>query len=355
MRDQSFSRAASGPPGAASQRGAALLMAMVIVTLVSTLAASMVWQQWRAVQVESAERVRSQSAWVLSGALDWARLILREDGKNEQVDHLGEVWAMPLAEARLSTFLAADGNNNSALDSDDSPDAFLSGKVDDAHAKYNLRHLVDGVATNDAEVKVFKRLLEFLSLPPSLADGIAAAMTKAALAEASFASNDPAVLDKLGGEMGRSQAPLMPQSFDQLLWLGLDAGTLEKLRPYVTLLPTAATMVNVNTAPKEVIAAMVDGLDLARAARLVQARQRKPFKTTADIFEVLGHAQPEWDFSRLDVKSEFFEVKGRLRYEDNVIEQRHLVQRQPGGSDVLVLQQSRFSGLDRGADGATPP
>lgn len=235
MLDQPVSLAASGHPGPSSQRGAALLMAMVIVTLVSTLAASMVWQQWRAVQVESAERVRSQSAWVLSGALDWARLILREDGKNEQVDHLGEVWAMPLAEARLSTFLAADGNNNSALDSDDSPDAFLSGKVDDAHAKYNLRHLVDGVATKDAEVKVFKRLLEFLSLPPSLADGIAAAMTKAALAEASFVSNDPAVLEKLGGEMGRSQASLMPQSFDQLLWLGLDAGTLEKLRPYVTL------------------------------------------------------------------------------------------------------------------------
>jgi type II secretory pathway component PulK len=33
------------------QRGAALLMALIIVTLVSTLAAAMVWQQWRAVQV----------------------------------------------------------------------------------------------------------------------------------------------------------------------------------------------------------------------------------------------------------------------------------------------------------------
>ncbi|MBI2733199.1 MAG: type II secretion system minor pseudopilin GspK [Aquabacterium sp.] len=280
---------------------------------------------------------------------------LREDGKNEKVDHLGEVWAMPLAEARLSTFLAADANN-SASDSDDAPEAFLSGKVDDAHAKYNLRHLVDGVTTNAAEVKVFKRLLEFVSLPPSLADGIAASMTKAALAEASFVSSDPAVLEKLGGEAGRAQAPLMPQSFDQLLWLGLDAGTLEKLRPYVTLLPTAATMVNINTAPKEVIAAMVDGLDLARAARLVQARQRKPFKALpGDFIDVLGQAQPQWDTSRLTVESEFFEVKGRLRYEDNIIEQRHLVQRQPGGSDVQVLQQSRFSGMDRGAEGVTPP
>ena len=68
----------------------------------------MIWQQWRAVQVEAAERARTQSAWILSGALDWARLILREDARNGGTDHLGEPWAVPLAEARLSTFLAAD-------------------------------------------------------------------------------------------------------------------------------------------------------------------------------------------------------------------------------------------------------
>ena len=90
------------------QRGAALLMAMAIVTLVTTVAAWMVWQQWRAVQVESAERALTQSHWILRGALDWARLILREDGRSggDKVDHLGEPWAVELAEARLSSFLS---------------------------------------------------------------------------------------------------------------------------------------------------------------------------------------------------------------------------------------------------------
>lgn len=60
-------------------RGAALLVAMVLLSVVATLAAGMVWQQWRAVQVETAERSRHQSGWMLLGALDWARLILRED------------------------------------------------------------------------------------------------------------------------------------------------------------------------------------------------------------------------------------------------------------------------------------
>ena len=62
-----------------AQRGAALLMAMLTVTLVATFAAAAMWQQWRASEVEAAERARVQSGWVLVGALDWARLILRED------------------------------------------------------------------------------------------------------------------------------------------------------------------------------------------------------------------------------------------------------------------------------------
>ena len=40
-----------------TQSGAALLMAMVIVTLVATLAASMVWQQWRATGLADSGRV----------------------------------------------------------------------------------------------------------------------------------------------------------------------------------------------------------------------------------------------------------------------------------------------------------
>ncbi|HEX5354976.1 MAG TPA: type II secretion system minor pseudopilin GspK [Aquabacterium sp.] len=346
-------------PHRAHQRGAALLMAMVIVTLVATLAASMVWQQWRATQVEGAERIRTQASWVLSGALDWARLILREDAKStDKSDHLGEPWAIPLAEARLSTFLASDSNNNSA-DAEDAPEAFLSGKVEDAQAKYNLRRLLASTGDVDPEeVKVLKRLLESLSMSPSLADGIAESLRKSVLAVASL--SDPDALNKLGGEQGRAQAPLVPQTFDQILWLGLDAGTLERLRPYVTLLPNNESTVNINTAAKEVIAAVVPGLDLARAARIVQARQRKPFKddlsgNSGAFTEVVGKVSPDWDVKRLSIRSDYFEVRGRLRFEDNIIEQRHLVERTSGGNDVVVRHQSRFSGLDKAADaGATP-
>ena len=41
--------------------GAALLAAMLTVTLVATFAAAAMWQQWRAVEVETAERGHVQS------------------------------------------------------------------------------------------------------------------------------------------------------------------------------------------------------------------------------------------------------------------------------------------------------
>ena len=40
------------------QAGVALLTAMLTVTLVATFAAAAMWQQWRGIEVEAAERAR---------------------------------------------------------------------------------------------------------------------------------------------------------------------------------------------------------------------------------------------------------------------------------------------------------
>src|SRR5690606_30293377 len=344
---------ALAPRSPGGQRGSALLMAMVIVTAVATVSASMIWQQWRAVQVESAERARSQQQWVLSGALDWARLILREDAVSSSsgpaVDHLGEPWAQALAEARVSTFLAIDKENT-----DDAPDAFLSGKIDDASARYNLRNVVDMStgAVIPEQLEVLRRLFSFLGLDSTLADAVANKLAKAT----QLTLQTPEAQADLGGPSGRAAATVLPQSIDQLIWLGLDAALVQKLRDYVTLLPLSAsnTMVNVNTAPKEVIAAVVPNLDLSGAERVVRQRQSRYFERIADVQAVLGQAyQIPSGAGGLDVQSSYFEVRGRLRLDDHVIEQRHLVWRKPSGAapEVVVLFQERFSGLDPGHAG----
>ncbi|KAB7535308.1 general secretion pathway protein GspK, partial [Verminephrobacter sp. Larva24] len=60
-------------------------------------------------------------------------------------DHLAEPWAVPLQEARLSTFLAADRNVTQMQDaSTDTTEAFLSGAVSDLQGRLNIGNLFQG-------------------------------------------------------------------------------------------------------------------------------------------------------------------------------------------------------------------
>jgi general secretion pathway protein K len=320
---------AAFPAPRMAQRGAALLLAMLIMSLVTTLAASMVWQQYRAIQVEAAERARTQAAWILTGALDWARLILREDGRTGGADHLGEPWAVPLAEARLSSFLAADRDNNSVAEND-SLDAFLSGSITDAQSRYNLRRLIgsDG-KPNPTEVKVLTRLCSAAGAADDCAGRIVTALAKAWA---------PA------GSAGT--AAIRPQRLAQLTWLGVDAETLKRLEPWVDVLPIA-TPVNVNTAPAEVIAACVENMSLGNAQRLVQERQRTVLRDLNGL-PARGYFPANTNFEQagLDVKTNFFVIRGRLRLEERVLEERSLVERQQ--LEVTVRMRERVNLLEGG-------
>jgi general secretion pathway protein K len=307
------------------QRGAAMLTAMIIVALIATLAASMVWQQWRAVQIEVAERSRMQSSWILSGALDWAKLILKEDAKSGGPDHLGEPWAVPLAEARLSTFLAADKDNT-----DGGPEAFLSGSITDIQSRYNLRNLVDNTGKIDAtQVAAFKNLLRAINVGEGVADRIADGLRQA-------------IAPMANG--GNQNGPLMPREVSQLTWLGIDDDSIKLMKNHVTILPVP-TPVNANTASAEALLAAIPGLDRGTAQRIVQTRQRNPFKSPKDVLDLVPEAvKANTTATQVNVSSNFFEVRGRLRLADRVLEESSLVERQ--GTTIVTLSRQRENSRD---------
>lgn len=331
----------SARPAATGQRGAALLTAMIIVALIATVSAGMVWQQWRAVQVEAAERAQLQAQWILQGALDWARLILREDARSGREDHLGEPWAVPLAEARLSTFLAADRNNNSAAE--EGLDAFLSGRIDDAQARYNLRNLVHQGKVVPAELVSLQRLCEFIGLPAQVGQVIASGLRQTQLGSSAEVQGDEA--EGSSGAVLQGQ-PLPPPGVAQLTWLGLDEATVQRLAPHIVLLPQP-TPINLNTAGREVIAAVLPMVDLGAAQRLVQARQRNPLRKLEDAQALLGEGVPALDAQRVDVRSAYFEVTGMMRLEQLAVAQRSLLERRD--REVRVLHSERLGVLPDGS------
>lgn len=319
--------------GRTLQRGAALLTAMIIVALVTTIAVSMIWQQWRAIEVEQGERARTQAGWLLLGALDWARLVLREDARNRRdgvKDYLGEPWSLPLAEARLSSFLAADQNDNA----DTGPEVFLSGAIVDLQSRFNLRNLVtNDNALSEPDLERLQALCSTANVSAAVATRVARSMQLA--------------LRGLGGNLSPSEkAPLMPKQLDDLAWFGLDAATIQRLAPFVTLLPQR-TSVNVNTASREVLAATLD-IDLSTAERLVQQRQRTHGQSTTmgfnslsevgDILDQRPGILRETDFS---VSTAYFEVRGRLRMDRRVIEQRSVVHR-AGANKVDIVSVEKL-------------
>lgn len=309
-------------PPSRPAHGAALLVAMVLLSVVSTLAAGMVWQQWRAVQVETAVRARAQSSWLLLGAEDWARLILRE-AKATPVS-LNDAWAAPLAETRLSSFLAIDRDNNA----DSGPEAFLAGAIADAQARYNLRNLIVENKVDAAQLQILQRLCSSVGLGPDTAALVSAGVLASQQADG-------------------SEVPLPPQQLDDLAWLGLQPEVLTRLSQVAVLLPVA-TPVNLNTASREVLAGVVDGLDLGSADRLVAARQRRALATLADVTAIVG-AGPKLNERDVDVKSAFFEVRGRLRLESRVLESRSLLERR-GNRELVVIWRQQQASLVR-----TPP
>lgn len=310
----------------AHQTGAALLSAMLTVTLVATFASAALWQQFRSLQVETAERSRLQSSLILTGALDWARLILREDARTGGADHLAEPWAVPLEEARLSAFLAVDGTTT-----DTDRDAFLSGSIIDMQSRLNIANLVDGAVLSESGLASFQRLFDRLDLAPQILQTLSGNYLEAAK-KANAAGSASAITSANQADW------LLPQRLNQLAWLGLDDGTLALLSPHITILP-ARTPVNLNTASAMVLAACTPGLDMAGAEKLIAARSRKHFSTLTDAAQALGNPAVVFTDGIHSVASRFFEVRGQLRLEDLTVYERSLVQRD--GLSVRTLWRVR--------------
>lgn len=306
-----------------------MLAAMLTVTLVATLATASLWQQWRAVEIEAADRSRVQSGWILSGAMDWSRLILIEDGRAGGADHLAEPWAIPLQEARLSSFLAAD-RYNTVTDSDTTMEAFLSGQINDAQGRLNVMNLIDEGKVSARAMATFTKLFELLGLPQQQLADLAENLRLAS--EAATAETTPA------SSKSDSSTALLPQRIEQLVWMGLPPRTLTIITPYVTLLPVK-TLLNVNTASPEALYAAVPTLAMATAQKLVTERNRSHFRTLGDAIKFAPEISNTANQDALSVTTRFFEVQGRLRIDDTTFQEHSLLQRD--GLDVKILWRER--------------
>ena len=332
------------------QSGAALLLALLIMTLVATLAAGMVWLQWRGIEVEAAERARTQAEWLLNASLDWGNLILKSSIRNgDTEDDLGQPWATPLAETKLSSFLSADGNHTD----DGGPEAYLSGQITDAQSKYNLYNLVVGIdgAGKTTEIQRLQILFTAIGVSPDVASTIASGL------RASYSAQQ--LQKDQSGQADSTNAVMMPIEVADLVWYGIDPKVIATITPFVQLIPftgNVALGINANTAPAEVIMAGcgLPAISRAQAEQAILKRQQAPFTSAGGVLSGLGIGAGTPDVcapgpapdgapkSILSFKSQYFEIFGQLRYEQHVIRERSVVYRKDPFSPVQVLRRERL-------------
>lgn len=254
------------------QHGVAIITALLLTALSVILVTSLFWQQQVQARALENQRLQMQTHMLMRSALDWIRVILRDDTSNSTTDHLDEPWAAPLSATRLDEYLRESGNER------DLNDAALSGNISDAQARYNLRNLALHGTVNEEAVAVLKRLLAYLRIDPGLADNIAIAM----------GAQPWQPIDLTGTAQGNKPRQTDPAAsridhIDDLLAIpGITPGILAQLREHVVVLP-APTEINVNTASALVLSARLPALSMEEARALIDSRRHIHLRDGADL------------------------------------------------------------------------
>lgn len=302
------------------ERGVAVVTAILVVAVAASAATWMLAQQSATLNQAALVAARAQADLYADAGLDWARAVLAEDGRRTTNDHPGEAWAQPVTALPIER-------------------AVVAGAIADAQARFNLNNLAVNGARSDRDVKILKRLLENLKLEPGLADAVLDWIDADADPTGPLGAEDNFYL-ALPRPYRTANRPLV--QLEELYRVrGFDAKTIERLRPFVTALP-ARTPVNANTAPPEVLAAILPELGAAEIRRLVAARADRPFKDKADL-AARGQGAPQNAIEAdLDVRSAHFLVTVTVAQDDVRLALESLVARSPaerGGTTAIIWRR----------------
>lgn len=298
------------------QQGVAIIIVILIVALATTLAVYVSQQQslWQR-QVE-AEFDRAQARRLNIAGVDWARAVLADDARNNNTDHEGEIWAL-----RLPAMPVEGGE--------------VIGVIEDRQGLFNLNNLMRNGSSSPAYVAQLQRLLGTLGLPGELALSLADWMDSDSETQVPGGAEDSYYLGLPSPYRCANRALIELGELSQVK--GFDARTIERLRPYVSVLP-GATAINVNFAPAKVLTAVIENLTLSDARQLAQQRRGNPFKNIEDFKQRLPHGGIQILSNDISISSQFFWATGRAKVGAAQVTAQALLQR--SGAWPKVIWQS---------------
>jgi len=296
-------------------RGAALILAMLVAALAATVAVALAagQQRWFAEVGNRRDQVQAQSL-ALAG-VQWARQILHDDARAGTLDFIGEPWSYPLPPTPI-----ANGS--------------IEGRIEDAQGRLNVNNLAQEGQAGEIERMRFAQLLARKGVPGAVAETLAdwidadSQRRPNGAEDADYLQASPTAL--------AANAPLV-RSAEVALVRGANARVFAALAPDVAALPPG-TLLNVNTATADVLAAAIPALAGETLAAFVAERARKPFTTMSELRERLPRAVALPPGASFAFGSSYFLVSVRSQQGDAVAQARALLHREGSKWPAVVWQ-----------------
>ena len=297
-----------------TNRGVALITAMLITALASMVAANLAWDNALDVRRTMVLLNHEQAVQVALGAESWVIGILHQDLEDSETDHLGEIWAIELPG------LPIDGGE-------------VTGTIVDLQGRFNVNNLIDDNGEVVPEsLERFRRLLIALELDPRFA-GIAADWIDSNI-EAAFpdGAEDPIYTGIIPPYRSANQSLTSASEFAALE--GMTRESFNILRPHITALP-GRTNININTATGPVLQSLDENLSAADVERLLAERESAGF---ADIQSTFSSLVTPDVLNTLDESTNYFQLKVVVRIDTVRVTLYSVLQRGPQGGVAPILR-----------------
>jgi general secretion pathway protein K len=303
-----------------AERGVALITVMLILVLLTTLAAYLAEEDFISIRRASNALEYEQAYQLARGSEDWTLLLLKRDAQESEYDHLNEAWN------QLGPPVKVEQGE-------------LATAVTDEQGKFNLNNLQAGQDTT--WYPAFQRLLAVLGLDIGLAEAVV-----------DWIDADPNPLGPNGAEdqdyllltppYRAANRPL--QDISELLRIrGFDQEKLAILAPYVTALPTGNATININTCSAVILSILPQApLSDAQAAAIVNARGELGFEKIDDLLVLPEFAgQGETLARMIGVNSQYFSVKSTGTIGRAKVVLQSLIGRNPESGESGIVSRHR--------------
>jgi len=287
------------PSSPRRQAGLALLMAMLIVVIATTVAVSILHEEKFTIRKSAHVDLMDRASLYAFGLEDWAQIYLREDREDSDIDSLDENWATVIPG------LPIEGG-------------YLGGFIEDEQARFNINTLVG----SEIAVTRFKRLCDNLevddSFIPALMDWI----------DADFDIRYPDGMEE-NYDTYRVANREMADISELMLVAKVDREIFEKLQPHITALPTPTTL-NINTMSTTVFESLGEGLDVDK---FIEERESDPYSSVEEFVERL---QIPVNIEGLSVDTRFFRTHGQVVQGEQTLNMTSLVYRDDKGKTTVI-------------------